>query len=326
MTSTERSRFMQVLETLYLFGMTGLAAYFAITILFLVGKRNEGFSQWYIILYGGGALLLLVYFFFMTILAAARIPEQNFLDFGFIAERDKYRFLSSVSGLFTGKQIWFIDIIFRFGPHLAFIIFAVMLSGVAGTVGYPVPNPFDSGGFTMDASTLSQQMQQAEQAYAVSPLKQAYFISVPVGFVEEGIILLLIEVLSLFMVIGYMVTMAVLKKPSRVPAGLHIVIIIIATFIASVGYAGIVPGFVDAHSSAYEANAAAYFKAFLFEFSGQMVNQFTGVFLSWIPHAAHNFMVSYLMVAGLSIGGTALGVTWLIRVRKNRKGEKKYGN
>jgi len=319
MPESKGSRIWSILETLYLFGMTGLAFYFAITILFLVGHRDEGISQWYIILYGGGAALLCIYFLFMTIVAALRIPDQNILDFGFVAERDKYRFLSSVSTLFTGRPIIWVDLIFRFLPHIMFLVLALMFTGVTGSVGYPVPNPYDAGGFTMEPSTLAEQVSQVEQAYAVSPLKQAYFISVPVGFVEEGVILVLIDVLVLFMVIAWMLFRFLSKQELKVPAVLHIIFIVFATFVASLGYAAVIPGFADAHSAAYEANSAAYFKAFVFEFTGQLTNQFTGFFVSWIPHALHNFMVSYLMIAGLSIGGTALGISWLVKVNRKKK-------
>jgi hypothetical protein len=317
MAGNMKLNWLNALETFYLFFITGLSIYFTITILFLVGHRDEGFSEWYIILYGGGALLLTVYFLFCAILSVFRIPDERSFDFGFTAERDNYRFLSSPSKILTGKSVPWIDFITRFVPHIIFAIFTLALAGAFGAV-YPVPNAFDDGGFTTDVSTLAEQSAQVQEAYSVSPLKQAYFISVPVGFVEEGIIMLLIEVLVLIGVLAYLILMLALKKPLKVPAFVHIILIVIATFIASIGYSAIVPGFTDAHSAAYQANMAAYAKAFVFEFTGQLVNQFTGVFLSWIPHAMHNFIVSYFMIAGLAIGGTALGIFWLAKVQKRK--------
>lgn len=311
-----KNRWINVLETLYLFSMTGLSIYFAITILLLVGHRHENFSQWYIILYGGGAVLFTFFMLYCTIVSAFRIPDERIFDFGFVAERDKYRFLSSVTTLFGGKQIPAIDLLARLAPHFGMLVFTLMLAGATGAI-FPVPNAFGDGGYSLDSAVIQEQMSQVEETYAVSKLEQSYYISLPVGFVEEGIILMLIEVLVLFMIVPYLFVMLVSRKELKVPAWLHIIFIVFATFIASLGYL-VIPGFMDAHSAAYGANSAAYFKAFIFEFAGQLVNQFTGLFVSWIPHALHNFVVSYFMIAGLSIGGTALGVMWLAKIKKKK--------
>jgi hypothetical protein len=145
-------------------------------------------------------------------------------------------------------------------------------------------------------------------------------MSLPVGFVEEALVLALIEIGILFLSImywlfGFMFSGRMLK----IPVLLHVGFIVFSTFVFSMGYAGgMIPGFTEAHASAYGANEIAFAKAFAFEFVGQLTNQFTGVFLSWIPHATHNFIVSYLAITGLSIGGTALAGYAIVSRRRKK--------
>jgi hypothetical protein len=66
--------------------------------------------------------------------------------------------------------------------------------------------------------------------------------------------------------------------------------------------------FVFAHSTAYDMNKQAYMSAFIFEWIVQAANQFTGLFISWIPHMLHNAVVVLDQQLAFSIGGSLVGI------------------
>lgn len=64
--------------------------------------------------------------------------------------------------------------------------------------------------------------------------------------------------------------------------------------------------FAGAHKLSYGTNAQLYTSAWLFEFFAQLINQFTGMFTSFIPHIIHNSLIAGGLLVGLSIGSYVL--------------------
>lgn len=79
--------------------------------------------------------------------------------------------------------------------------------------------------------------------------------------------------------------------------------------------------FAQAHGISYGTNTQLYASAFFFEWTVQMMNQFTGLFTSWLPHMVHNALVATSLTIGLSVGGSILAnFFWLPQTREHTGG------
>lgn len=160
---------------------------------------------------------------------------------------------------------------------VAFIIFIVFMTTGLGQI---LPVPKASIGFQLNADT------------------ELYTSTVIPGFVEDYAFLIVLPMVLLTIFL-YVTEKVFGIEPGR---GLAILFIILSCLISSTGFnIWVIPGFTSAHVPAYGEVQGAYIGAWIFGFGQSMVYMFTGYFVP-IAHMAHNFLISYGNLYGISIG------------------------
>jgi hypothetical protein len=96
----------------------------------------------------------------------------------------------------------------------------------------------------------------------------------------------------------------IVKNPKK-----WVFLMLIASFIV----AGIL---TNGHRLAYGSDQSAYIGVFMFEWSVQFINFYTGCFLSWIPHIGHNAVIVLTFSVAISYGVIQLCI---IPIHKKRK-------
>ena len=150
----------------------------------------------------------------------------------------------------------------------------------------PVPMPYDVGeGMSVDAVLAEH-----------SPITNVFWMSVYPGLFEEMTMFILVTLIVALLTLVWL--LSGYKHAFSRPMPL-LVNVPIASMIGAFFFAG-------AHKLSYGTQSALYFSAWLFEFLAQMMNQFTGLFTSWIPHMVHNGLIAAGLMVGISIGSYVL--------------------
>lgn len=224
--------------------------------------------------------------FFLIVDFTKFISKSSPISFGFIAEDNQLKPLAKP------RTNMFIRIL----PHLGLVVlFTVGAVGLKSAI-IPVPEAFNE-------ATLS----------SVTEYDKIMYQSIDPGFGEEAIGHVIVCILVLIF------TLLLNKLLKLKPVVAHW----ISVFLSCGIWARI---FVLGHTVSYGLNESAKISAFIFEFLVQLVNQMTGIFMSWLPHVAHNFVVlrfAYTII--LSIGAFQLGILpiWRILCQQDRK-QKSY--
>ena len=184
-------------------------------------------------------------------------------------------------------------------PLLVLLVVGSVLfaSGIGNAVG--VPNPYSTE--ALSASALSSH----------SGLQNFVYIAFYPGFSEELVIFggVCVTVALLLLLLSMLLSVSRLRRglgaylQDVLPTTLRLFKNPASFFLSalvSVGLWSLV--FALAHRQAYGLNGNAMVVAFVFEFIMQLSNQLAGVFLSWIPHMAHNATIVATQ-NGLSVGG-----------------------
>jgi len=241
------------------------ASFFPLTLLllaFIMFNRGQGLSTNYLIIYVGLGVVAGLYFLGNMILEFTPKYKNNPISgYGFVSDSNSESFL----------RMWGV---FRFVPHILFAII-IVLSAFAGQeiIPPPIAAPF---------------AEEVVLSGTISPLKLAFFNSVPVGIFED-VGTLIITVVS--MLILYFPGRWIFGESKKISFAVRGVIgsIIGATF------------FTLAHTSAYQQDAGAYIIAWIFAFVNMLITVFTGLFFP-IAHIANNFFWSL----GFFAGGAAI--------------------
>lgn len=202
--------------------------------------------------------------FFMITDFTKFVPRNSPISFGFIFEDNP------ISPLAKPR----IKFIYRILPHLILtIIFTITVVSLKSAI-LPVPEAFNQ-------DVLS----------SVSDFDNIKYRSIYPGFTEEAVIF---GINRIFMLI-FMTLFAFYMKINKALSFL-------ISSLLSAGIGAFV--FVQGHIIAYGYNQAAMFSAFIFEFMVQLANSVTGIFMSWLPHLAHNYVVlAFAYTIVFAIGG-----------------------
>lgn len=153
------------------------------------------------------------------------------------------------------------------------IVFSVGAIGLGSAI-IDIPQPFQQQAFTQ-----------------VTEVDKLFFQSVIPGFYEEASIFILVSALTFLGVL--------FLRPRKL-----LNLLFIQFGASSVGALVL----TQAHRYVYGSDQVAYLGIFLFEVLVQFFNQYTGMFISWIPHIIHNGVVSLNFLVAFSVGGFALGL------------------
>jgi hypothetical protein len=201
--------------------------------------------------------------------------DQEVASALFLSDTSKQRFLSNI----ILKLIVFVG--------LTFLVLAIVL--VSGAI-VNAPNPYSSA--PLDTATLKQH----------SFTQNTVNIGVYPGFYEETPIFFLDSIIVMVITFGgawLINTIFRLRNNSRILPS-NIGLFLIGVFIAVSTGAFV---FMIAHNTAYGLDAKAKISAYVFDWILQLMNQLTGTFGSWLPHAANNMAVAFRTQGGYSIGG-----------------------
>lgn len=138
------------------------------------------------------------------------------------------------------------------------------------------------------------------EGFSFSNGEEIWLSSVYPAFGEDPIFLMYLPIFMLFLVVGSLEYIGVLKGTSE-DRWKVMGIMMVISLLAATGIGPFLAGFTSAHSQAYGENQGSYAGAAVFGFGQSMVYMVTGITLP-IAHAIHNAIVKSSEVYGFSLG------------------------